>query len=74
MYVGRILSRNLNATVDNNTGKYREFIAMYCYECEAQVTMQKAMNKWYLQGIVILLWRSGIYRFSSSNSLADKGP
>ena len=25
--------------VERNTGKYHEFIAKYCYECEAQVTI-----------------------------------
>ena len=27
------------------TGKYREFIAAYCYECIGQVKMLKAVNE-----------------------------
>ena len=37
--------------VECNTRKYHEFIAEYCYECEAQVTIPMAMNEWCFLGI-----------------------
>ena len=41
----------LIVTIESDTGKYHEFIAAYCYECEARVTMPEAMNEWYFHGI-----------------------
>ena len=35
----------LIVTIESDTGKYHEFIAVYCYECEARVTMPEAMNE-----------------------------
>ena len=32
-------------TVEHDTRKYHEFIAEYCYKCEAGVTIPKAMNE-----------------------------
>ena len=37
--------------VEHDTGKYHKFTAEYCYECEAQVIIPKAMNKWCFLGI-----------------------
>ena len=37
--------------VECDTGKYQEFIAEYCFECEARVTIPKAMNEWCFPGI-----------------------
>ena len=31
--------------VEHDTRKYHKFIAEYCYECEARVTIPKAMNE-----------------------------
>ena len=31
--------------VERDTRKYHEFIAEYCYKCEARVTIPKAMNE-----------------------------
>ena len=31
--------------VQRDTRKYHEFIAEYCYECAARVTIPKAMNE-----------------------------
>ena len=38
--------------VECNTRKHHEFIAEYCYKCEAQVTISKAMNEWCFPDIV----------------------
>ena len=38
--------------VECDTRKYHEFIAEYCYECEAWVTIRKAMNKWRIQKFI----------------------
>ena len=35
----------LIVTVESDTVKYHEFIAAYCYECAARVTMLEAMNE-----------------------------
>ena len=35
----------LIVAVESDTRKYHEFIAMYCYECAARVTMLEAMNE-----------------------------
>ena len=37
--------------VECDTRKYHEFIAECCYECEAWVTIPKAMNEWRFPGI-----------------------
>ena len=35
----------LIVAVESDTRKYHEFIATYCYECAARVTMLEAMNE-----------------------------
>ena len=39
--------------MESDTGKYHEFIATYCYECEARVTMPEAMDEWCFYGIAL---------------------
>ena len=43
----------LIVTLESDTRKYHEFIAAYCYECEAHVTMPEAMNEWCFHGITL---------------------
>ena len=54
--------------IECDTRKYHKFIAEYCYECEARVTIPKAMNEWCFLGIAFYYGNNNFYRMTNQTN------